>query len=481
MILALLFACADKGGAGSGPSDSASVEDGAPWFSALGAPADALGNAVAAAGDLSGDGVGDLLATAYLGNRVCAVFGPQPAGAHALDALSPACLQGETELDYAGYAALAADWTGDGIADVLAGSIGNGDAGANAGKVYLVLGPLEPGTTRLDAAASAVWRGETTGDYAGVALAAGADLTGDGEADLLVGASGYDGEGGGGGRAYLVAGPLLEASAGLAEAYASVTGLGVPTSEDTGDTIVPPPPPHGAFGTGDFVGDAMAGDQDLDGDGVADLALGASGDQTNGLNAGKLAVFWGPIASGVALVTDADLLLYGEVAGGYLGSPLRAVADLTGDGAPELLVASDAVGAGWVYGLDLRAPPAAIAEAPLRFEGEADGGLFGSALSGAADLDGDGALDLAIGAPWAAVGEDAPGVVYVFAGPFEPGLRSAADAMRLTGAHDDDVFGGALEMVPGVGDGTADLLVGARNDRTMGGFAGAVHLFDLAG
>ena len=484
-MLALLLACAGDKGEPAPAGDTATSAELVAWASVPGAPADALGNAVRDAGDLDGDGEDDLLVAAYLGNRVCALFGPLTGGSVALDAREPACLFGELDTDYAGYGMTAApDLSGDGLADVVVGSIGNAEVGANAGKVYLLAGPLASETTTLDLAADAVWLGETAGDYAGVALEAAADLTGDGAADLLIGASGYDGEGGGGGRAYVVAGPISGDSHSLADAAASITGLGAPALPvDTGDTGVPAPPPHGAFGTGDFVGDAMAGDRDLDGDGLVDLALGASGDQTAGLNAGKVAVFLGPVAAGAWSVTDADRTLYGSTEGAYAGSPLRGVPDLDGDGLDDLLVSADAIGAGQVYLVSPTLSEDSISGASrLRFEGVASGDLFGYALSSAVDVDGDGAADLAISAPWAEIDGEEAGGVWLFHGPFEAGVMEAGSARAVYGAVEGDAFGSAVALAADLGgeDGP-DLVVGARNDRTAGGFAGAVYLFDVGG
>ncbi len=488
-MLALLLACVgDKG-----PSEP--VDDTAPstglvaWASVLGAPADALGNAARAAGDLDGDGDGDLLVAAYLGNRVCALFGPLTVETAALDAREAACLTGELDTDYAGYGVAAApDLSGDGLADVLVGSIGSSEVGANAGKVYLLAGPLTPGSTRLDLAADAVWLGETAGDYAGVSLESAADLTGDGEVDLLIGASGYDGAAGGGGRVYVVAGPILGERYGLADAATTITGLGssaLPedTGADTGGTVSPPPPPHGAFGSGDFVGDAMSGDRDLDGDGLADLALGASGDQTMGLNAGKVAVFFGPVPEGDWSVSDADSTLYGEAEGAYTGSPLRGVPDADGDGRDDLLVSADTLGAGQVYLLSPTVPLGSVAEASrVRFEGVAEGDNFGYALSSPMDVDGDGAVDLAIGAPWAEREGEETGGVWLFSGPFEPGVVEASAARAALGAVEGDAFGSAVDLAADLGgDRGPELVVGARNDRLGGGFAGAVYLFDVGG
>ena len=441
---------------------------GGAWAEVAGAPADGLGNAVVAAGDLNGDGDPDLLAAAYLGNRVCAIFGPLAPGDGTLDSRPASCLVGEVDTDYAGYGmASVGDVTGDGFGDVMVGSIGNAEAGINAGKVYLVAGPLSPGTAPLDQAAVTTWLGETEQDFAGVRVASGGDLTGDGEPDLLVGASGFDGEGGGGGRAYLLSGPHLPGTFSLADAHSSVTGLGAP-----------PPPPHGAFGTGDFVGDALVGATDFDGDGVDDLALGASGDGTLGLNAGKVAVFFGPVDAGAWLVTDADVTLFGEAELSYTGTPLVGAPDLTGDGRDDLLVSADVLGPGVVYIVSPAVGQASVTEAVSRFEGESEGDLFGSALATPADLDTDGVLDFAVGAPGADRAAFEAGAVWWFAGPFANGVTATSSGIAIEGQARAESFGSALDVAD-VGNGERGLVVGARNSNANGGFSGMLYLFDL--
>ena len=439
------------------------------WASVAGAPADALGNALTAAGDTNGDGQPDLLVAAYLGNRACVVFGPLTAGNTTIDALSPACLVGETELDYAGYGILAADLNSDGVADVLVGSIGNTDLGSNAGKVYLVAGPLSPGSASLRDAAASTWTGETAGDYAGINLASGGDLNADGVADLLVGASGYDGGGGGGGRAYLLTGPFEPGNTSLSAAFGTVTGLGVPDEA---------PPPHGAFGTGDFVGDALVGGYDWDGDGFDDLTVGATGDATAGANAGKVAVWFGPLAAGDHPILDADLTILGVEAQSFTGSPLSASPDLDEDGRDELLIAADTLGPGVVYLLTPTPGSTSVSEAPIRFYGAGDGDLFGYSISVVEDADGDGGADVLIGAPGADQHGDETGSAWLFRGPFGSGVIGASTATPLWGRADGDSFGGAVELVAGLDGGSGAVqVVGARNRDANGGFSGQFDLF----
>lgn len=469
----LLWGCATGGTETEEPPAKPAPEETVYWATISGSPADSLGNAVQGAGDLNADGQDDLLAAAYLGNRVCAIFGPIAKGGHLLDELPAACLVGEVDLDYAGYGMSATgDLTGDGAGDLVVSSIGNAEAGVNAGKVYLVPGPLQPGSYSLGEVYSTAWRGENISDYAGINVGPAGDLTGDGEVDLLIGASGFDGEDGGGGRLYLVAGPFAAGTFSLGEAYASVTGLGLPPAG--------PPPPHGSYGVGDFVGDAQVGAMDVNGDGVSNLAMGGHGDRTMGLNAGKVSIFFGPLPSGAASITDADLTLYGEAEESYTGSPLRGSSDITGDGLDDIIASADTLGAGVVYILSPRIGQTSVSEAYGRFVGEEEGDLFGYALSSTHDINGDGSLDLGITAPASARSDGVSGAFWWFSGPFSPGVTPSSAGQLFESTTFSESFGSALDVAGDLdGDGLLDLALGARNSDTNGGYSGSIYLFSL--
>jgi hypothetical protein len=468
VILALLAACAggDTADTGdtAGPVDTAETDDGT-WAIVGGAKVDGLGNAVIAE-DLDGDAQADLLVAAYLGNRVCLVRGPLATGLHGVDAVGT-CLSGEVDADYAGYGiAAVGDLDGDGVPEAAVGSIGYGpDDARYLGKVYLLPGTWAAsgsGAT-LASVATATLLGEAAGDYAGLSIAPGGDLTGDGLPDLVVGASGFDGEataGAGGGRAYIVAGPL-EGEGALADAWGSITGLGAVVAPE-GPPAGPPadggPPPHGSFGVGDFVGDALAGPGDFDGDGAVDLALGASGDATLGANTGKAIVWFGPLQPGAGGVLDADVTLTGPAANAYAGSPLRALPDLDGDGRDELLVSGDGLGVVWIV-----SPSAAgtfsLADAPIRIEGRDVDDTFGAAVA-FGELDGDGLLDLLIGAPSGGTDAVASGMTHAVLGGFTPGVHPLGDT-TFYGVGLGDGFGRAVAIGDLDGDGRADLVTGA--------------------
>lgn len=488
MIFALVSCDVDRGdGALVDTAAETGVLDTAPeppdlsagaWATVSGAPADALGSAVEAAGDLNADGRPDLLVAAYLGNRVCLLFGPIPTSESVLDTLNPACFVGEIDSDYAGYGmAVLGDVTGDGVGDLAVGSIGNSEAGTYAGKAYLLSGPFSGGSLSLDTAASLTWLGENEADYAGITLNGAGDLSGDGVADLLMGASGYDGEGGGGGRLYLLEGPFSAGTGDLGAAYASITGLGVPVVEAAAGAGGAPPP-HSEFGTGDFVGGGQDGGFDYDGDGQADLAVGASGDSTVGTFSGKVAVFFGPIVAGNWLVSDADGTLFGEAEYTFTGSPVRGSPDLTGDGRDDLLISADTLGPGVVYVTSPEHGQSSLADVNTRFVGESDGDLFGYAIATPSDTDGNGAIDVAISAPLSYRGGMLTGAAWYFAGPFSAGALPASGATPYTGAIEGELFGSDLDMGGDFdGNGAPDLVIGARNSDFSSGFAGRVYLF----
>ncbi len=329
------------------------------------------------------------------------------------------------------------DINGDGYDDYAVGAMGDGDADAeDAGRAYVVLGP--PRGPLSTAEADAVLLGEDAGDWFGGALVGGADATGDGAPDLVVGARQYawyneEERRIGRGAVYVFASPT-SGSTSAADAWATIEGW----------------PDTDGFG-------ASLALSDLDGDGAADLVVGA----THGLR-----VYAGPIAAGVSTADGARLRLWGPETGDAV-----AAGDLDGDGLPEIVTnapwdatAGGSSGALYVTpgGLEGDWPIAIAADAVLYGEPQSDVSLYDLDVG---DLDDDGYADIVTGSYTMPVDDlRQAGTAYVVRGPVTTGdLADAPVKLRGSGAYERV---GRETTLPGDldGDGRDDLAVGVHGE-----------------
>ena len=158
--------------------------------------------------------------------------------------------------------------------------------------------------------ADAILFGENVNDGFGTSVASAGDLNRDGVDDLIVGADQLFN--GGPGKAYVFLGPI---AGNIQGADASVILTGEQAQDLFGVSVT---------GVGDF-----------NGDGFADVMVGASDNGTGGTRSGRTYAFFGPLTGTIA-AADANFIVTGQ-ASDELGMSV-AGGDLNGDGAGDLLM-----------------------------------------------------------------------------------------------------------------------------------------------
>ncbi len=358
-------------------------------------------------------------------------------------ALIPAWTKvGENDDDFFGFpVATAGDVNGDGYADVLVGAYGF-SAGNERGKVYLYLGS----PSGLSTSPAWVAVGEDDGDRFGYSTAAAGDVNGDGYSDVLVGAYGFP-NWTQRGKAYL----YLGSSSGLSE---------TPAWTATGENI------------GDLFGLRVAPAGDVNGDGYADVLIGA-GHYPAGTERGKAYLYLG---SSSGLASTPAWTMTGENPQDAYGWSASSAGDVNGDGYSDILIGAYRYPAGNEQGkvyLYLGSPSGPSETPDWTAAGESTGEWFGLSMTTAGDVNGDGYTDILIGAP-AHPGGTWQGKTYLYLGsPFGP---SSVPDWSTTGENGGDALGITALAGDVNGDGYADVLIGARGF-SAGSGQGKVYLY----
>lgn len=417
---------------------------------------DRVGAAIAT-GDVSGDGVPDVVVGAPHAGRgetgVAYVVTAPISGTVDLF-LADAKLIGEETKGYTGGALATGDMDGDGFEDVLVGAPWEHAPGPYTGAVYLVLGPVSGEVGLSEADAKLV--GEDAYTAAGSSLASG-DVNGDGLDDVLVGVPYQGEESNPAGAAYVVLGPIV-GTFDLSQAEAKFNG------EDIG-----------------FYGlaNCSVATGDLNGDGVDDLLVGAPNLDASALQSGAVYLIHSPV-TGTMSLSEADAKLVG-VRGSNAGCSVAA-GDVDGDGLDDALIgAQDEQTSGTEAGaaylvIGPFSGEMGLTEASAKLVGEAADDHAGHSVA-AGDVDGDGVEDVLVGAYTADPdSKSSAGAAYLVIGPVSGTMElSEADA-KLMGENEGDHAGGSLATGDLDADGLDDVLIGARGEDTGGEGAGAVYL-----
>jgi hypothetical protein len=346
----------------------------------MGSPGNLLGTSVAGAGDVNGDGYGDVVvgdpgydlsSSLYDVGRVL-VYQGSSAGIGT--AASSSIVGSNSDSQFGQTVDTAGDVNGDGYNDIVFGQPGwpdpadmsNDDVGE--GRAYLHLGSSAGVQT------TAIWTlsGSQSGQQLGSAVAGVGDTNGDGYSDVLVGSNLYDnGENNEGiVLLFLSTGSTLAATSAWSYQSNQVSAQ---------------------------LGDAVAPAGDVNGDGRADVIVGCQLWANGNPNEGAALVFLG---NGTGLQNTPIWSAEGNANHYKMGASVASAGDVNGDGFSDVIVGEIGYdngqtdeGAALVYygsGSTLSSTAYWSGESNLASSG------YGTSVAGAGDVDGDGYDDVLV-------------------------------------------------------------------------------------
>lgn len=401
--------------------------DGTNGFTITGGRRDDRLGSVSSAGDVNGDGIWDILVGAHLADvpeknagSAYVIFGnpdnlPAVIDVNALNGTNGFAIRGASEWDRTGIAvANAGDLNGDGLSDIAVGAdLADPDA-ARSGKAYVLFGndtgfPAEIDLNTLDGNNGITLLGPELDTFIGRDLANAGDVNADGITDLIVGSgdrrrrSDHFTEQ----EFYVLFGSLDPFPARIALGQLDGTN---------GFRI------RFTIRANEYAGGVVAGDGDVNGDGIADIAIANEEGGISPQGAGEVYLIFGQ-ADGFPAVLDAatfdgtnGTILRGINNDDNAGSDVDFVGDVNGDGKGDLVIGalrgngqssdedfSDSGEAYLIFGRDTFLAEHFIADLlagpdAVFLPGDGDDDLGGKAVSRAGDVNGDGAPDFIIGA-----------------------------------------------------------------------------------
>jgi hypothetical protein len=457
----------DEGAAFLFLGGAAGIEGGDPTTAATGILGGGdLGWSVASAGDVNGDGYADVILGAPLypptARGAAFVFHGSASGIPDGDpsAADAELTSGQNQSHLAWSVASAGDVNGDGYADVIVGAplFDAGEAGEGAAFVFLgsasgiADGDLDTAAAQLES--------DQTGAQLGSQVASAGDVNGDGYSDVIVGAHLYDAGQTDEGAAFVFRG----SATGIADADPSTPGVVRVESDQALAQL-----------------GAVASAGDVNGDGYADVIVGAPQYSSGESEEGAAFVFHGS-ASGIANGNPetADAQIDGNQVIVLLGASVASAGDVNGDGygdvivgAPQYSSGQSAEGAAFLFhGSQSGIVASDPTEADAQLEANQQTSQFGGVAS-AGDVNGDGYSDVIVGANKYDAGLGVlQGAAFVFLGSASgvaDGNPSTAVATITSDLEDARMGFSAASAGDVNGDGYADLIVGAFNYDNQGG------------
>ena len=333
----------------------------------------------------------------------------------------------------------AGDVNGDGYVDLIIGAYEDSTDGERFGRAFIYYGGPD-----MDSTADIIFSGAGVSDALGRSVSGVGDVNNDGYDDVIVGANcmvHWNNEWG----------------------YANIY-FGGPNMDNTPDVHL-----HGTM-PNDYFGYSVSGAGDVNKDGYDDVVVGAYGNDSAGENAGSAYIYYG----GAQMDNISELNLFGSAAGDDLGYSVSDAGDVNKDGYDDVMVGVTHNGGGGrayiFYGR-----PSMNSTPDVVLTGALSSQSFGFSVSGAGDVNNDSYDDVIVGDKFDGAGGLHAGAAYLFYGG--PSMDGSADVI-FNGSPANELYGNAVSGAGDVnGDGFDDVIVGQHFNSTGGTGAGAAFVY----
>ncbi len=424
-------------------------------------PESQFGYAVSGAGDVDGDGYGDMIVGAPRYDN-----GQSEEGAAFLFKGTPngisktATNMLEADQADAGFGtsvSAAGDVNGDGFDDVLVGAPLFDNGLYENGAVFVYHGSKD-GLNPIPAIKLEIKYPEQSlmNSKFGFSTSGGGDINGDGYADIVIGAYNYSHD--------------QESEGAVFIFYGSSSGI-----TETGKVVIESNQPNISFGY------SVWNNCDTNGDGYSDVLIGTLCSANYGAPEGEAHVYFGS-QNGVNLASL--LVIKGDKPGALIGNAVAGAGDLNDDGFDEIIIGAknyEGKGAAFIFSGSQAGP---ITISPQILKGDQDNAEMGYAVSSAGDVNGDGYDDIIIGSRLYDTDSPSPknGIAQIFLGSLvgvtnQPSFILKDNLPRISSAAER--FGCSVACAGDVnGDGYSDVIVGADFRDFSFSFEGGAFIFN---
>ncbi|NIJ53990.1 FG-GAP-like repeat-containing protein [Dyadobacter arcticus] len=417
-----------------------------------------FGFSTASAGDVNGDGFGDVVIGAFnfdngqINSGAAFIYYGSPNG---LNFIQPTKLGSNVPFAHFGSSVSGAgDINGDGYGDVIVGAPYYGNNEEDEGAVYVFYGSA----LGINSEVAKIIESNQKGAQLGFSIAGAGDVNGDSFSDIIAGAIWYKHNQYKEGAAFVYLGSpdginilntiRIESGQSYSEMGASVSGAGDINNDGFDDIVVGAMqytnyessqiPQGAAFvfkgsPTGidkntftklkmdqsyAFFGNDVSAAGDVNGDGYGDLIVGASKYENPEIGEGAVFVYHG---SPLGVTSNPSLQIESNISNANFGSSVASIGDANGDGYSDIIIGSPGFGnnnqteegAAYIYYGSLSGLNLASKHILGVNQNEA---AFGWSVSSAGDVNGDGLSDLIVGAPYYYNGQSDEGAAFFYYG-----------------------------------------------------------------